>query len=175
MEGLKETLRAKRLNKYEIEQIGNNIGTEEAKIARMLQLAESDEMPLSWHAWWVCEHIAKHSPTAFIPHRESIVNHLLQTQHEGKMRLILNVLLYTQESAEISVALLNFCLDNMLSPTRSVAVQASCMRLAYKLCLQEPALLPELQSLLEEADPSFLTAATLSSRRNILKKIKKGR
>lgn len=169
MERVIEILRNKRINKFEIEQMGGYIGNDEAKIAQLVQLARSEEMPLAWHAWWLCEHIAKQSPTAFAPHQADVISELVGTKHEGKMRLTLNVLANTRTDGEISVPLLNFCLDNMLSPSRSVAVQACCMKLAFRLCRQEPSLLPELRILLGEADPSQLTAATRCCIRKIMK------
>lgn len=173
MEKVIDVLRSKRLNKLEIEQTANYVAEEEERINGLLQLTQEEDLVLSWHAWWVCDHLAKQDPTIFEKHRESIISILLQSNHEGKQRLMLNVLMNTIDQENVSVPLLNFCFDNMLSPRKSVAVQACCMKLAYQLSLKEPELLPELKATLENAEPSFLTPATQSALRKILKELSK--
>ncbi|MBR4840230.1 MAG: hypothetical protein IK005_07130 [Paludibacteraceae bacterium] len=172
MEKIKEILRSHRLNKYEIEQIAESIGKNAEKIHTLLLWAQEED-PFAWHAWWVCDHLAKGDHMLFCEHYGAIIRQLLESHHDGKQRLMLNVLMNTQSSDPISIPLLNFCLDNMLSPKKSTAVQASCIKMAYKLCQKEPELLPELKVILENADPDFFTPATKGVTTKVLKAIGK--
>lgn len=172
MEKIKEILRSHRLNKYEIEQIAESIGKNAEKIHTLLLWAQEED-PLAWHAWWVCDHLAKGDHMLFCEHYGAIIRQLLESHHNGKQRLMLNVLMNTQSSDPISIPLLNFCLDNMLSPQKATAVQASCIKMAYKLCQKEPELLPELKVILENADPDFFTPATKGVTTKVLKAIGK--
>ena len=77
----------------------------------------------------------------------------------------------------ISVDLLNYCLDHMLSPQESIGVQALSIRIAYLLCRKEPELLQELQLILENTELDFYSTGVRTTVRNTLKKIRatKGR
>lgn len=171
MEDIIKILQAKRVNKYEIEQIAASVMGDAKKCDELFQLTKSEDDSLSWHAWWVCEHITKLASTSFANKREEIISLLLACQHEGKQRLILNILMRLESDGSVSVPLLNFCFDNMLSPSQPVAVQSCCMKMAYKLCQREPELLPELKVILESAEPEFLTPATQCTISKILKSI----
>ena len=74
-------------------------------------------------------------------------------------------------SSPISIELLNYCFDHMLAPQESIGVQALSIRMAYKLCKNEPELLQELRLILENTEADFYSTGVKTTLRNILKKI----
>lgn len=76
-------------------------------------------------------------------------------------------------TAPVSVELLNYSLDHMLSLQESIGVQSLSIRMAYRLCKHEPELLSELKLILEHANTEFYSTGVKTAIRNILKKIKK--
>ena len=97
--------------------------------------------------------------------------------HDGSKRLLLSILYNIPIPTPISVDLLNYCLDHMLSPQESIGVQALSIRIAYLLCRKEPELLQELQLILENTELDFYSTGVRTTVRNTLKKIRatKGR
>ena len=89
----------------------------------------------------------------------------------GSKRLLLSILYHAPATKVPSVALLNFCLDAMLSPQESIGVQSLAIRMAYRLCEPEPELLYELRTILESTETEMYSTAVKSAVRNTLKKI----
>ena len=90
-----------------------------------------------------------------------------------RQRLLLSILYNLPVTAPVSVELLNYSLDHMLSLQESIGVQSLSIRMAYRLCKHEPELLSELKLILEHANTEFYSTGVKTAIRNILKKIKK--
>jgi len=86
---------------------------------------------------------------------------------------LLSILYNLPVTAPVSVELLNYSLDHMLSLQESIGVQSLSIRMAYRLCKHEPELLSELKLILEHANTEFYSTGVKTAIRNILKKIKK--
>ena len=97
--------------------------------------------------------------------------------HARRFQTSLIILYNIPIPTPISVDLLNYCLDHMLSPQESIGVQALSIRIAYLLCRKEPELLQELQLILENTELDFYSTGVRTTVRNTLKKIRatKGR
>ena len=132
---------------------------------------------MSWRAIWVCEKLSEIHPGWFILLYDEIIQRLIDCTHDGSKRLLLSILYNIPIPTPISVDLLNYCLDHMLSPQESIGVQALSIRIAYLLCRKEPELLQELQLILENAELDFYSTGVRTTVRNTLKKIRatKGR
>lgn len=83
----------------------------------------------------------------------------------------LSILYQLPVTGDFPVTLFDYCINHMLSPGESIAVQALCMKLAYKLCMQEQELLRELKVYLENAEPEYYSVGVRCTRKNILKRI----
>ncbi len=164
---IKETLSQTRVNRFEIDCIVDAILADTDMLPALYKMTEDEDDKLSWHAWWTCEHLARSNKNLFSLLREEISSRLLETKHEGKQRLMINILLNLPVGEPIPVALLNFCLDNMLSLQKPAAIQASCMKLAHKLCQSGPELLSEFHLLLDNAETEYYTPAIRSTIRQI--------
>lgn len=139
----------------------------------MYQLISDEKQTVSWRAIWVCEKVSEIYPGLFAPLLDDITQRLLACRHDGSKRLLLSILYNVPVSTPISVDLLNYCLDRMLSPQESIGVQALAIRMAYRLCKQEPELLKELQLILENTDTEFYSVGVKTTIRNTLKKMRK--
>lgn len=61
--------------------------------------------------------------------------------------------------------------EKIFNLNEAIATQALCIKMAYKLCLLEPELLPELKLYLENAEPEYYSSGVKCGIRNVLKKI----
>jgi len=128
---------------------------------------------MAWRAMWVCEKVSYMFPEWFMDKRSELMQRTMQSLNHGSKRSMLHILLHLPIEEPISVEFLNFCLDRMLSPQEPIAIQAQCMKMAYRLCKKEPELLPELKCILENAEPEYYSKGMKSVIRNILKQFKK--
>lgn len=166
-----ETMLAKRLGKLEVEQLAHQITTHPENQDSLFQLTQHPNATTSWHAWWVCDTLSRYETSWLAQHQQAIIDYALATTHSGKRRLALSILL--RLPLTLSTDLLNFCLDTMSLPGTTPAVSALCMKLAYKLCVEEPELLNELQEYLTYMDAPFYTPAVIATRKNILQTIQR--
>ena len=115
----------------------------------------------------------RNHPAWFIPLYDDLVYRLSDCKHQGSKRLLLSILYNLPVTVPVSVELLNYSLDHMLSLQESIGVQSLSIRMAYRLCKHEPELLSELKLILEHANTEFYSTGVKTAIRNILKKIKK--
>ncbi len=127
-------------------------------------LIDDPDTRVNWRAAWACKHLALQQPELLLPYREELIEKACRYKQPGIRREVLS-LLYSQPVGEpFPVQLFDLCLDSMLSPDEPVGIQALCIKMAYKLCLAQPELLPELALYLENADSAMYgkgTATTL--------------
>lgn len=135
------------------------------------QLTSDRKQTVSWRAIWACEKLSEKHPDWFVPMREEIIQRLLDCKHDGSKRLLMSILYNIPVASPISIELLNYCFDHMLAPQESIGVQALSIRMAYKLCKNEPELLQELRLILENTEADFYSTGVKTTLRNILKKI----
>jgi hypothetical protein len=137
----------------------------------LYSLVTNKETKLSWRAAWACEKLSELTPEWFIPKYDEIVSLTLSMKHSGTKRLLLSILYNLPVPAEFPVELYNFCLEKMLSPDEAIAIQALCIKLAYKIALKEPELLSEIRLYLENAETEYFSTGVKNCIRNVLKKI----
>lgn len=174
MSGLEEILSDGRLGVKKVKALAVSVEASPDMFDELYGLVFSDDVRVSWHALWVCEHLCDNCPELFLDKRNELSELVISCGHDGKRRILLNILLALPVD-EVSVGLLNFCFDNMLSPARAIAVQANCMKLALKLCEKEPELLPELKCIVESCEPSLYSKGVQSVIKATRKRLCKAR
>lgn len=158
-------------NKPHIVKMATMIAKNQQLFAEMYGFLGCSDDTLSWHSAWVCTELCKMCPDLFIPLRADLVNKIVSKNlHAGTRRLLLNVLLALPDEKPINVELLNFCLDHMFSREVAIAEQSVCIKLAHRLCLQEPELLNEFFMMVDDAMPYVSAPAVLCTIKNIKKK-----
>ena len=80
------------------------------------RLTYDEKQTVSWRAIWVCEKLSEIHPGWFILLYDEIIQRLIDCTHDGSKRLLLSILYNIPIPTPISVDLLNYCLDHMLSP-----------------------------------------------------------
>ena len=83
------------------------------------RLTYDEKQTVSWRAIWVCEKLSEIHPDWFILLYDEIIQRLIDCTHDGSKRLLLSILYNIPIPTPISVDLLNYCLDHMLSPQES--------------------------------------------------------
>lgn len=156
-----------------IEKIAQDICLHPEYLKDMYQLISDEKQTVSWRAIWACEKVSEKHPGWLVPMQDDITHRLLTCRHDGSKRLLLSILYNLPVTVPISVDLLNFCFDHMLSPQESIGVQALAIRMAHRLCKSEPELLKELQLILENTDTEFYSSGVKATIRNTLKNIHK--
>lgn len=136
------------------------------------QLISDEDDFISYQALWVCSHFSDAEIQWLSRKQNELIDKVLVCPHNGRRRLILN-LIYQQPVADpLRVDFLDFCMERMVSREEPTGVQAVCMKLAYKLTCSIPELQQEVRTLLEIMEPELLSPALRSSRKNVLKAMK---
>ncbi len=142
-------------------------------IDTVYRLIYNPDTTVSWRAAWACEKLCAEFPEWFIDKRGELMKLSLYHTHKGTKRLILAILNKLPVTVPISIPFLNSCFEGMFSPDEPAAIQSLYIKLSYNLCKAEPELLPELQMLLENANPEYYSTAVRTVRKNILLRINK--
>lgn len=164
------------LGRKYIDRIVEQVAEDSSCFPCLYALTKDAEETIAWRAAWACEKLSICLPSLFVAPedlRNELMSRARTCSHGGVRRLLLNMLLHLPVPVPIDVSFLNFCLENMLSPTETPAGQAASIKLAYALCSKEPALQEELRLYLENMEPDYCTAAVQCARNNVLKKIRK--
>lgn len=159
------------ISQLETDRIVKEILDRPENFDNIYRLTSDDKLLVSWRALWICDKLCRQKPEWLIPFREELTGRLMSCGHDGSKRLLLSILYHAPTTKVPSVALLNFCLDAMLSPQESIGVQSLAIRMAYRLCEPEPELLYELRTILESTETEMYSTAVKSAVRNTLKKI----
>lgn len=141
---------------------------------KLYNLISDEDEKISYHAAWIFTHCSSADNEWLYDKQDELIDEVLTCKHEGKRRVILN-LLYKQPLANPPrVDFLDFCLERMLSVNELPGVQSLCIKIAYELCLPIPELVQELKTSLEMMEGD-LCPAIRTVRKNILKAIQKGK
>ena len=170
MKALKQRLSVKMTSK-DIELLVHEVGDRPEMFPELYVLMDDEDEKVSFRAVWACEKLGEVHPEWFAPRYDDLVEKLLHTPFEGNRRVLLAILYNLPVRLPVSVPLLNFCFAHGFAPQESVGVQALSIRMAHKLCLHEPALLPELKALLDTADLDAYSKGVQATIRGVLKKL----
>lgn len=108
------------------------------------------------------------------PMLNELIDRAMQTDNNSIRRTLLSII----ERIDISINdlrtdWLNFCLDNMTDMRQSPAIQALCMKLAWRMCRFYPDLMGEMQRIIEDQETDYYTPAIKSVIRHITREQRK--
>jgi len=135
------------------------------------ELVKEHEEKVSWRAAWACQKIFDKYPDFLEDKQAELISIVMTHKHSGKRRVLLSILLELPGPDPFPVDFLDFCFERMLDQNEPIAIQALCIKIAYKLCLLEPDLLPELKLYLENAELEYYPPGVKSCIRNVLKRL----
>lgn len=129
------------------------------------------DQKISWRASWACQKIFDKYPDFLEGKQEELIEVVMNISHSGTRRILLSILLEMPTPQPLRVDFLDFCFNHMLDMNQAIAIQALCIKMAYKLCLLEPELLPELKLYLESAELEYYSIGVKTIIRNVLKRL----
>ena len=159
-------------SRLKIEEIGKQALLSPEGPETLYALTGDPDQRIAWHALWTCVKLSRKQPHLFFGKRKEMMQKAMQATHQGMKRLWIDMLLQQPILQPLQTDFLDFCLQALCSPQETPAVQALCIKLAYKMCLTEPELLPELEAILENMEEAFYPTATRTARKNTLKAIR---
>ena len=112
------------LGRKYIDSIVEQVMDSPARFDDLYALTEHEEGKKAGRAPWACEKLSSLAPSLLISKREELMQRAMQCPHGGIRRLLLNTHLHLPVPKPINVAILDFCLNGMLSPAETVAGQA---------------------------------------------------
>lgn len=113
------------ISQLETDRIVKEILDRPENFDNIYRLTSDDKLLVSWRALWICDKLCRQKPEWLIPFREELTGRLMSCGHDGSKRLLLSILYHAPATKVPSVALLNFCLDAMLSPQERSACNRS--------------------------------------------------
>ena len=161
-----------RIGMRDIHEITCRIQDNDEKKQELYDLLFDHQEKVAYHAAWVLTHLSSAENKWLYGKQNDLIDEVIVCAHDGKRRLLLN-LLYRQPLAEsLRVDFLDFCLERMMSRTELPGVKTLCIKLAYEMCRPIPELLQEFQAMLDIMEPSLLVPSIRAVRKNILKAMK---
>src|SRR5690606_24785193 len=144
---LKDKL-SERIGMDEVRGLVSAIRVSEAMQKDLFFLLLDNDDKVAFRAVWVMSHMSPPDNGWLIERQNDLIEEVMRCSHNGKRRVILNVL-YLQPLAGLSrMDFLDFCLDRMASTSEQPGVQSLCIKIAYEMCRLVPELLEEFLSTL---------------------------
>ena len=174
MDELKKEL-STRVSKLYVNELCHRAQTDSRIMNELYLLATDDDEKTSWNALWVLSSLTnQESLTWLCQKHDELINLALKETHDGKRRLILNLLSKQEFDKDgLRTDFIDFCMSRMLSATETVASKALCVKMAYKQCIHYEELTQELKQCLDMMQQEQLPPAVISAVNNIRKKLNK--
>lgn len=128
--------------------------------------------PIPERAAWVISMIGDIQPVVFNPFVPQMINLLEKENHQAVERGVMRTLHACNIPEESEGQLLDICFKWLADPQKLVAAKVHAMETAYKLSIQYPELLQELEQVILDGWDRH-TVAYQSRGRKIIKRIKK--
>lgn len=165
-----------RLHEKDIREICSFIQStaDDSKKNELYQLLFDADKRVADNAAWIFTHFDVTHNRWLYTKQDELIDEALKTTSNTKRRLILALLLKQPfYEKNIRTDFLDFCLNRMSSADEPTGVKALCIKLAYEQCKYFPELRSELKIALEIMEPTLLSMAIYTTRKNLLKKLSK--
>ena len=140
----------------------------------LYQLTFDENDRVSFNALWAFTHFDEaNNPWLFQKHNE-LIDRVLVEKNETKRRLMLHLLLRQPfEEESLRSDFIDFCIAKITASSQPYSIRSYCMKLAYEQMKYYPELLEELRMALDMLEQEVLSPGMLSTKRQIIKKIKR--
>lgn len=172
MNSLKENL-STRVSKLYISNLCRQKQVDDRIIDELYRLTTDDDEKTSWNALWALSNLTDRDSRIWLQEKhDELISRAIEEAHDGKRRLILNLLSKQEFGKEcLRADFIDFCLSRMLSATETVGSKALCIRLAYKQCIHYGELTRELRQSIDIMMQKPLSPAIKSVVIHIQKKL----
>lgn len=151
-------------------------------IAKLSSEVECDELyrfiydangHVRYNALWIMTHWPEDKQTWLAQRRNGLIDRVIACNRPGRRRLLMTLIERMEfTEADVRSDFLDFCLSKINS-TEPYGVRSLAIKLSYAQCRFYPELTTELLAQLELLNLGDLSPALQTSRRNVLKKIKR--
>jgi hypothetical protein len=144
------------------------IGADEKRFAELMKIFFAGEYRLTQRAAWPLNYCAERHPDLIQPYLPKLLNCLNRDDvHDAVKRNIVRLLQFIEIPKKSHAKVYSLCIDLLDDPNEPVAVRVFAMTVAARIAKSEPALLKELQLIVQQSLP-HATAAFRSRARKIL-------
>lgn len=140
----------------------------------LYQLTFDENDRVSFNALWALTHFDEANNLWLFQKHDDLINRVLAEKNETKRRLMLHLLLRQPfEEESLRSDFIDFCIAKITACSQPYAIRSYCMKLAYEQMKYYPELLEELRMALDMLEQEVLSPGMLSTKRQIMKKIKR--
>jgi len=158
-----------RIHMQDIHEVLLYVGSDNQRKQQLYDLIYHENDIVGYQALWICSHFNSSDNKWLQSKQDQLIDEVLQCQHPGKRRILLNLLFRQPMPNPPRVDFIDFCLERMLSKDELPGVKTLCMKLAYELCRLIPELCQEFSAILDIMEPDLLPISI----RTVCKNIKK--
>jgi len=159
-----------KFNKNFTERVASMVDDDKVLFEQLFSFVRSDDYKVAWRAAWVCVTLCKRHKEWFMPLRHEMIEQIvLPSTHHGVRHQLLCIIRLLPDEQPLNVDLLDFCLEHMLHPDTSIAIQSLCIKIAHRMCLQEPELMREFDMYIDDGIQYVMAPAIKCTIKNIRK------
>jgi len=160
-------------SKKNTDRIRKYIGTNERKLAQLMNCFFANEYQVSQRAAMVVSAVFDNSPELIVPFTHQLIDHLLtETFHIAIKRNIIRILQFVEIPEEKVSVVFDHCLQNIVSKNEPIAVKGFSMKVLNNICDHFPELkhevIPVIQLELERNE----SAGVLNRGKKVLEALK---
>ncbi|MFL5763102.1 MAG: hypothetical protein ACJ77K_04110 [Bacteroidia bacterium] len=144
-----EALIAERSRK-QMDRIAKAVGADPKEFRKLVNILYTGKDPLPRYAAWPIEVITRTRPELVKPHIRRFIETVNDFEEDPIRRGIFNALSKQKIPEKLQAKTLDICLENMLSPERTVAVKVFAMEVAFNIVKEHLELAGELKAVIED-------------------------
>jgi len=164
---------AQRPSKAKAKQIAQYIGSDQTWFDELMNHVQGGDEVVARYGSWLISHCMESNPQLVLPHLATLIDNLANPKTEGSvLRSSVKALSGSDIPDDLQGPALNHCFDLLLNPKTAIAVQVHAMQTVFNISKNEPDLLRELATVIEDG-MEHGSAAYKARGRRILGKIRK--
>jgi len=146
----------------------------DARKEELYRVMMDDDGRAGGNAVWIFSHFTEEDNKWLFSKQKELIDAVMRTKSTTKRRIMM-VLLERQPFTEESFRAdyLDFCLEHMAMLEEPYGIRAMCMKQAFVQCCLVPELLSELESTLQLMEDNFLSPGLRTTKKNVLKKMRR--
>ncbi len=143
-----------RSSKEQVIQIIDFLGTNEGRMADLMQIFLEGEPQERQRAAWVVYHFTPQQQVISQPYFARMLDGLTEDAHQAVWRATMRLFYYAGMPEELEGRIVSVAFDILSDPKQAVASKMFSMCILGDFCLKEPDLADELRGLIEEQWPT---------------------